>query len=76
MVADTVAIMESNMVADMEVDNVAIYIYYKYQKYKSVELADQLSLPTSLRVSLSVKRPFFYDFPKNTTNRDKYSQCE
>ena len=49
MVADTVAIMESNMVADMEVDNVAIYIYNKYQKYKSVELGDQLSLPTSLR---------------------------
>ena len=58
MVPDTVAIMESNMVADMEVDNVAIYIYNKYQKYKSVELADQLSWPTSLREV--IKKHYFY----------------
>ena len=52
--------MESNMLADMEVDNVAIYIYDKYQKYKSVELADHLF---TIYYFMTVKRPFFYDFP-------------
>ena len=33
---------------------VNIFIMHKYQKYKSVELGDQLSLPKSLRRSLAL----------------------